>query len=94
MPEEKHINRDDFRLDEKHYRELLIYLPEGVGITDLDENLVFVNDEFAGMLGYEYQELLGMSIYDLIPEREKSLLDRESAKRAVGVSSAYNMVMV
>ncbi|MGY5860355.1 MAG: PAS domain S-box protein [Candidatus Thorarchaeota archaeon] len=94
MPKQKRLNRDDFKLDERHYRELLIYLPEGVGITDLDENLVFVNDEFAGMLGYEYHELLGMSIYDLIPEREKSLVEKESAKRAIGVSSAYNMAMV
>lgn len=94
MPQDKHINRDDIKLDEKHYRELLIYLPEGVAITDLEENLLFVNDEFAEMLGYEYQDLLGMSIYNLIPEHEKAILDRESAKRAVGVSSAYNMAMV
>jgi len=94
MPQDEPINREDFRLDEKHYRELLIFLPEGVGITDLDENLVFVNDEFAAMLGYEYHELLGMSIYDLIPEREKPLLEGESARRALGVSSGYNMTMV
>ncbi|MCK5390608.1 MAG: PAS domain S-box protein, partial [Candidatus Thorarchaeota archaeon] len=89
MAKDKQLNRDDFRLDEKHYRELLIYLPEGVGITDLEENLVFVNDEFADMLGYEYQELLGMNIFDLIPEPEKLLLEGESAKRALGVSSGY-----
>ncbi len=94
MPKDKQLNRDDFRLDEKHYRELLIYLPEGVGITDLEENLVFVNDEFADMLGYEYQELLGMNIFDLIPEPEKLLLEGESAKRAIGVSSGYNMTMI
>ena len=94
MPEDERVNREDFQLDEKHYRELLIYLPEGVAITDLDENLVFVNDELAAMLGYEYQELLGMSMYDLLPEAEKSLLKRESAKRAVGVSSGYHLVLV
>ncbi|MHA1615316.1 MAG: PAS domain S-box protein [Candidatus Thorarchaeota archaeon] len=94
MPKDKQLNRDDFKLDEKHYRELLIYLPEGVGITDLEENLVFVNDEFAAMLGYEYHELLGMNIFDLIHEREKLLLEGESARRALGVSSGYNMTMI
>lgn len=94
MPKDEQFNREDFHLDEKHYRELLIYLPEGVGITDLEEKLVFVNDELAAMLGYEYHELLGMRIYDLIPEREKSLLDGESSRRAVGVSSGYNMRMI
>ncbi|TFG30811.1 PAS domain S-box protein [Candidatus Thorarchaeota archaeon] len=94
MSQDERNHRNEFTLDEKHYRELLIYLPEGVGITDMDENLVFVNDEFADMLGYEYHELLEMSIYDLIPEREKDLLGQESAKRAMGVSSAYNMIMI
>jgi len=93
MPQDKHKKRNELKLDEKHYRELLIYLPEGVCITDLNENIVFVNDEFADMLGYDYQELLGKSIYNLIPEREKPVLERESAKRTVGVSSGYILTM-
>jgi PAS domain S-box-containing protein len=94
MPQDKHENRKELKLDERHYRELLIYLPEGVCITDLNENIIFVNDEFSDMLGYEYHELLGTCIYDLIPERERSILERESAKRAVGVSSGYNLTMI
>jgi len=94
MPQDKQTTTADFKLDEKHYRELLTYLPEGVGITDLKENFVFVNDEFAAMLGYDYKELLGMNLYDLIPGSEQELLEGESAKRALGVSSAYNMTMV
>ncbi len=94
MTQDKHKKRIELRLDEKHYRELLIYLPEGVCITDLNENIVFVNDAFADMLGYDYQELLGTCIYDLIPERERPVLERESAKRAVGVSSGYILTMI
>ncbi|MFW9844562.1 MAG: PAS domain-containing protein, partial [Candidatus Thorarchaeota archaeon] len=94
MPRDEQLNIEDLQIDEKHYRDLLIYLPEGFGITNLDETLVFVNDEFAAMLGYQYQDLLGMSIYDLIPDREKSILEKESAKRVVGVSSAYTLTMV
>jgi PAS domain S-box-containing protein len=94
MSQNEHINRAEFKLDEKRYRELLIYLPEGVGITDLDENLLFVNDEFAEMLGYEYHELIGKNIYELIPARERTLLEKESAKRVVGVSSAYTLTMI
>jgi PAS domain S-box-containing protein len=94
VSQDERNHRNEFTLDEKHYKELLIYLPEGVAITDLDENLVFVNDELAAMMGYDYQDLLSRSMYDLIPEREKSLLKRESAKRAAGVSSGYNLVLV
>ena len=81
-------------LDEKHYRDLLTYLPEGVAITDLEENLLFVNAEFAAMLGYTNAELQGVNVKDLIPMSELSVLEREASKRAVGVSSAYTMKMV
>jgi len=94
MPQNEQTTGTEFKLDEKHYKDLLIYLPEGVGITDLEENLVFVNDEFAAMLGYDYQELLGMNIFDIIPKRETSLLKGESARRVLGVSSGYNMTMI
>ncbi|MGY5871668.1 MAG: PAS domain S-box protein [Candidatus Thorarchaeota archaeon] len=94
MPQDDPKNANGIKLDERHFKELLTFLPEGVGITELDETIIFANDEFAEMLGYEPHELLGMTIYDLIPERERILLKGESEKRAVGVSSAYNMVMV
>jgi len=83
-----------FVLEERHYRDLLTYLPEGVAITDLEENLVFVNTEFAAMLGYTQEEIQGRNVRDFIPESEIPILQREAAKRAVGVSSAYNMRMI
>lgn len=94
MPHETHPMRNGLVLDEKHYQELLTYLPEGVGITDLDDNLIFVNDEFAAMLGYSTKELVGMNVKDLIPESEVPNLERESKKRSIGVSSAYNLKMI
>ena len=78
MPQDERTTKVDFKLDERHYRELLTYLPEGVGITDMEENLIFVNDEFAAMLGYEREELLGMNLYNLIRERDKDLIDGAS----------------
>ncbi|TFG32601.1 PAS domain S-box protein [Candidatus Thorarchaeota archaeon] len=94
MPQEENPMRNGLTLDEKDYRELLTYLPEGVVITDLDETLIFVNDEFASMLGYMSKELVGMNVKSLISEREIVLLEKESAKRAIGVSSAYNLRMI
>lgn len=94
MTQDETLVRNGFSLDEKHYRELLTYLPEGVGITDLAENLIFVNDEFAAMLGYTPEELIGMNIKSLIPKSEISILKYESAKRLNGVSSGYNLRMI
>ena len=57
-------------MTKRQYRELLALLPEGVGITDLDENLVFVNDAFAQILGYDLDELRGMNVFDFVSEDE------------------------
>jgi len=94
MTREKASPKNGLVLDEKHYRDLLTYLPEGVVITDLEDNLLFVNAEFAAMLGYATDELQGMNVKDLIPDSEIPVLKSEATKRAIGVSSAYNMKMV
>ena len=80
-------------MTKRGYRELLALLPEGVGITDLNENLVFVNDAFANILGYELDELRGKNVLDLVPEDEYDKLRRETTDRTMGVSSAYELSM-
>jgi PAS domain S-box-containing protein len=80
-------------MTKRHYRELLALLPEGVGITDLDENLVFVNDAFAKILGYELNDLRGMNVFNLVSEEDADVLRRENSERLSGVSSAYEIEM-
>jgi PAS domain S-box-containing protein len=94
MSSEKVENKADMVIDERHYRELITHLPEGVGITDLDETLIFVNREFACMLGYEPYDLIGKNLRDLLVEGELSTVKAETAKRRVGVSSGYNLKMI
>jgi PAS domain S-box-containing protein len=94
MPSEKVENKADMVIDERHYRELITHLPEGVGITDLDETLIFVNREFAGMLGYEPNEIIGKNLRNLLVEGELNTVQAETVKRRVGVSSGYNLRMI
>jgi len=81
-------------MTKKHYIELLAHLPEGVGITDLNENLVFVNDAFAQMLGYDLDELKGRNIFDFVSEKEVDKLRKKIIDRYTGISSAYELEMV
>ena len=85
---------DILRMTKKQYRELLALLPEGVGITDLDENLVFVNDAFAKMLKYELEELQGKSVMDLVFEEDQEKLRSATASRVEGISEAYEIGMI
>jgi PAS domain S-box-containing protein len=84
---------DILRMTKRSYRELLALLPEGVGITDLHENLVFVNEAFAKIVGYDLDELQGMNVFDLVSEEEGEILRRETSERMTGVSSAYELSM-
>ncbi|MFW9768167.1 MAG: PAS domain S-box protein [Candidatus Thorarchaeota archaeon] len=85
---------DILRMTKRAYRELLALLPEGIGITDLDENLVFVNDAFAKMLEYDLEELQGKNVADLIPDEYQDTLRNATASRLEGISSAYEIGMI
>ncbi len=94
MPSKKNDSSPDIlRMTKKHYRDLLALLPEGVGITDDQENLVFVNDAFAQMLGYCTDELQGMNLFNLVSEAEIEKLLKETSDRIQDVSSAYELEM-
>ncbi|MFX1485487.1 MAG: PAS domain-containing protein, partial [Promethearchaeota archaeon] len=85
---------DILRMTKRHYRELLTLLPEGVGITDLSENLVFVNDAFANIIGYTVEELRGMSVFEFVSEDDADKLRKESSERQAGISSAYELKLI
>ena len=77
------------RISERRYRELLTDMSEGIGMADLDERLVFVNQAFAEMLGYEQDELIGKSILDLADPEDFQLIVRQTSLRKEGTSSSY-----
>ncbi|MGQ4911205.1 MAG: PAS domain S-box protein [Candidatus Thorarchaeota archaeon] len=81
-------------MKDEDYCSLLKYLPEGVGVTDLEENLIFVNEAFAEMLGYSHEELIGKSVRDLVPDSEVATLREATKKRSKGIASAYNLIML
>ena len=42
---------------------------------DLDGNFITVNSAGAGILGYSREEIMGMSLYDIVPHQRHSFLD-------------------
>ena len=77
------------QISERRYRELLTNISEGMAIANLDENILFVNNSFADMLGYDCDELVGTNILDIIVEEDKEKILSQTDKRRNGESTSY-----
>ena len=79
---------------EKRHRELIEFCPEGIGIVDFEEKIIFANAAFANILGYEVEDLEGMSIFDITDSSEYDTIIAQTGQRTDGVSSAYRIEMI
>ncbi len=74
---------------EKKYRTLVETAQEGIGISDSEENLLFVNQAFADLLGYKKEELFGKNLKDVCDETQYVMFRKETQKRKKGEFSKY-----
>jgi len=77
------------RESEERYRAVAENALAGIGVSDQDENLVFVNVSFAAMLGYQVEELVGMNLGDLVDERELARFQQFTELRKNNVRNRY-----
>ncbi len=77
------------RESEERYRAVAENALAGIGISDENETLVYVNHSFAEMLGYQQDELVGKSLADLVDEEELTRFARFTALRKEGVRNRY-----
>ncbi|MCK4403504.1 MAG: PAS domain S-box protein [candidate division Zixibacteria bacterium] len=74
---------------ERKYRTLVETAQEGIGIADPKENLIFINQAFADLLGYKKEELFGKNLKEICDETQYVMLKKETQKRKKGESSKY-----
>ena len=73
----------ELRNSEERYRRIMETANEGVCVLDGSFAVTYVNRVFSQMLGYEENELLGMSLTDiLLPEEHEDHRKREDDRRA------------
>ncbi len=75
---------------EARFRSVVEGLNEGILITDLDDNILYVNPRLLAMTGYTEQEMVGCPAYTLllVPEEWPDLLQRNQ-KQAEGVGGRW-----
>ncbi len=84
---------DAIQRSEQRFRDLVLNSPEGIAISDLNDQFVVVNPAFAHILGYTPEEIVGTPIYDYIDAEGAELVREETRKRREGLSSKYQLKM-
>jgi len=75
------------------YEKLVENAIAGIGMVDLEENLIFTNDTFARILGYSKDELQGMNLSQLSTNQDFNNFKAETTKRKNNVSSIYETML-
>lgn len=74
---------------EEQYRRFIATATEGIGITDRDYNITYVNDRLAEMLGYQPTELIGMPVFRLLSCDEQDGFPVQMTVQSQGLSSYH-----
>ena len=81
--------KEKLQESEKKYRTLVETAQEGIGILDPDENIIFVNQAFADLLGYQKEELLSLNLSQISDKEQLTEFRKETEMRRHGNSSTY-----
>src|SRR5436309_11690805 len=66
-------------------------LPEGLGVSDAEGRLVYVNDRFCEMVGYPREELLRRRCAELLDDANRARHEQELDRRRRGENERYEL---
>jgi two-component system nitrate/nitrite sensor histidine kinase NarX len=75
---------------EKHYRQLLDALQEGIWVIDQDAYTTFVNPRMAEMLDYTVEEMQGEHLFSFMDERGIEITQRNLERREQGIAEEHD----
>ena len=78
---------------EERYRAVAGSEVTGIGITDPEENFIFVNPAFSRMLGYAQDELIGTNLSQLAVPEEFAKYQDQTTERMDGEHSHYETAL-
>ncbi len=86
-------NEKALQESEERYRTIFMEMAEGVGITDINDTILFANQGFANIIGDTASEMIGQRIINYVPDYEQQRIAAESEIRSDGMSSLYELDM-
>jgi len=81
----------DLSASDNRYKRIVENLNEGIWVIDRYNNIRFVNQALADMLGYSIEEMLGRSVFEFESTINKSVFKKQISERKKGLSGVYEM---
>ncbi|GEM_PF-831725 len=85
---------DALRVSEEKYRSLVCAVPDGIVITDLEENIIFINPAACKILGYTSEELTNMNFTTIIHQDDIELVRNQTKRRIKLERSQYHFRII
>ncbi len=83
------------KLQEAHFfsEEIMRYMTEGLVLTDVRENVIFINQRLSEMLGYLPEEIIGKCWLDMVPAEQQVIAHEAQARRVQGHADRYEIIL-
>jgi PAS domain S-box-containing protein len=83
--------RQALRESEENYRRLLEQSNEGIITVDALGKITFVNSTMSRMLGYSFEEMLCMSLFEFMDAHSAKMVRDKISRREQGISERYDL---
>jgi PAS domain S-box-containing protein len=82
---------ESLRESENKYRALVETLQEGLVIVDENENIIFANQAFGNIIGWEREEAIGKNLRNFVLETDYPKLINGTKRRKLGFTDLYEI---
>ena len=73
--------------------EIMMYMTEGLVLTDTRGTVIFINQRLSEMLGLLPEEIIGKSWLDMVPAEQQASAQEAEARRAEGHTDRYEIIL-
>jgi len=78
--------QDALRASEERYRRIVETANEGISVVDAESKIIFANQRFAEMLGYPPDDLIGRSLFEIVPDSSQTAAVQRVERSGQGFS--------
>ena len=90
---ERERSEELLKQSEQKYRTLIESMHDGVGIMDLDENIMFANPALCKIFGIELKKLIGMNLKEIVIEQEIDKIHEGTLKSKNKEHGSFELVI-